>query len=726
MATTDMNAQIHIKDDNGNVNNIFPATKIANVEGLTAALNAKADTTTVNNQLTGKVDKENGKGLSTNDYTTAEKNKLSGIEAQANKTTVDSALSSSSENPVQNKVINTALGNKADASTVTALAETVSGKADSSTVSLLSSQVSTNTTDIATQTARIDAIAALPSGSTSGDAELIDIRTKIDGTTATNAGSAVRDQVNDVRDLLFDDELVSNNGSYNPTFTFVNKEISGNSGDIVDVIKTTRASTINYTYIPEGATLTAFVSDTYNMNCFEYDEHKNYLRFSTGRNHIKTSADCKYVRFTCSKGQNEDISVEEITSAFNCNIITNFSTAINGRVDAANERIVNLEKYNEIHDNSPYVPEFTLVNRGVSGTGDISSYEMLNRATNLELIAVPEDCILSFSISGGYAGAYYTYNKNKELIRSVNTTSASVNGSDAPYIRILLGNGNDPLPIVDARAALSISISVIQKPKTNIASNIMSEVVLSQIQKKIVLLGNSITQGVGSTGYVSFMKNIDGVDYQIRGNGPGYPDAGPDYQVGDFIYQSGTRMWYEAIDGNGWAQQLKAYFESKFNCVVKNYGCSGIGSNDVKLIINQKILNSDFDIVIINIGTNDRTRELSVLYNNLKDSVNLLKSAGKKVILLGNIPSSVSNEETETYLYHMEDINHAVLKCAVDTDVAFISMYTEFINYCIYTGITIDSLLKDGLHPTDEGYTVMFRLLCNELGTVPKRPDATW
>ena len=34
--------------------------------------------------LTGKVDKETGKGLSTNDYTTVEKNKLAGIEANAN------------------------------------------------------------------------------------------------------------------------------------------------------------------------------------------------------------------------------------------------------------------------------------------------------------------------------------------------------------------------------------------------------------------------------------------------------------------------------------------------------------------------------------------------------------------------------------------------------------------------------------------------------------------
>jgi lysophospholipase L1-like esterase len=213
MATTDMNAQMHIKDENGNVNNIFPATKIANVEGLTSALSAKADTTTVNNQLSGKVDKETGKGLSTNDYTTAEKNKLSGIEAQANKTVVDSALSSSSTNPLQNKVINTALGNKADASAVTSL----------------SSQVSTNTANIATQTARIDAIAALPSGSTSGDAELIDIRTKADGTTATNAGNAVREQVNTIND-----DIKKFTGSYHAALEVgsrVYQDIFTNDGD---------------------------------------------------------------------------------------------------------------------------------------------------------------------------------------------------------------------------------------------------------------------------------------------------------------------------------------------------------------------------------------------------------------------------------------------------------------------------------------------------------------
>lgn len=45
----------------------------------------------VTDQLSTKVDKETGKGLSTNDYTTAEKNKLAGIEAGANKVTVYTA-----------------------------------------------------------------------------------------------------------------------------------------------------------------------------------------------------------------------------------------------------------------------------------------------------------------------------------------------------------------------------------------------------------------------------------------------------------------------------------------------------------------------------------------------------------------------------------------------------------------------------------------------------------
>ncbi len=67
----------------------------------------------VDNKLSEKVDAVAGKGLSTEDFTTAEKNKLANLSESGNEITVDSYLSPTSTNPVQNKVINTALLSKA-------------------------------------------------------------------------------------------------------------------------------------------------------------------------------------------------------------------------------------------------------------------------------------------------------------------------------------------------------------------------------------------------------------------------------------------------------------------------------------------------------------------------------------------------------------------------------------------------------------------------------------
>lgn len=90
--------------------------------------------TTVATQIGGKVDKVDGKDLSSNDYTDEEKTKLSGIETGANKTTVDVALSDTSTNPVQNKVVSVAINNLnslvGDTAVSTQISNALSGKSD--------------------------------------------------------------------------------------------------------------------------------------------------------------------------------------------------------------------------------------------------------------------------------------------------------------------------------------------------------------------------------------------------------------------------------------------------------------------------------------------------------------------------------------------------------------------------------------------------------------------
>lgn len=54
------------------------------------------------------------------------------------------------------------------------------------------SAIETNTTNIMMQTGRIDNFVSLAQGSTTGDAELQDVRVKVDGSISSTAGNAVR------------------------------------------------------------------------------------------------------------------------------------------------------------------------------------------------------------------------------------------------------------------------------------------------------------------------------------------------------------------------------------------------------------------------------------------------------------------------------------------------------------------------------------------------------
>lgn len=80
---------------------------------------------------------------------------------------------------------------------------------------IINETIETQNADINVLKRRMDTFASLPSGSTTGDAELIDIRVKANGTVATSAGNAVREQVSKLNENL----KQLNDGIVNVTFT---------------------------------------------------------------------------------------------------------------------------------------------------------------------------------------------------------------------------------------------------------------------------------------------------------------------------------------------------------------------------------------------------------------------------------------------------------------------------------------------------------------------------
>lgn len=229
--------------------------------------------------------------------------------------------------------------------------------------------------------------------------------------------------------------------------------------------------------------------------------------------------------------------------------------------------------------------------------------------------------------------------------------------------------------------------------------NIFINLFSSDKTVQIKLLGDSITHGVGGTGFC---------------------------QDGEPIVKGFARN----PKGYCWAKLLKDYLEAKYDCKVINNACTG---TRIEFIIEhfEELVDAEDDLVICMIGTNNRHRyykdgpmctpkeQGAFFYENIKALYQKFIAAGKQVIFMANIPASKANEQDGAdfkRLIHMCDINALYEKAAEECGFPFVSLYRRFSAYCESNDIVLDTLLADGLHPNDKGYDVMFALLLQEFG----------
>lgn len=305
-------------------------------------------------------------------------------------------------------------------------------------------------------------------------------------------------------------------------------------------------------------------------------------------------------------------------------------------------------------------------------------------------------------IRGGENMVYSEYNKQEVSIENAGT------------LTLLNGENNIFTDVDDAKLELTYIPNQILYMKNLIQNNSIHHLVgliRSGEITKIKVIGDSITHGVGGTGFQQTYG--DGNVICIIDEMPG--SNGVSFKVN--------------TKGECWANSFKKYIETKYPYVTVNcWGTRGMSAhswltrghtenNVFKNCLEQLITDED-ELVICMIGTNDRSQGANIeeFALNMTTVINYILGKGKKLLLMSSLPASLSNENNGTQHFHMEDVNNLLCNFANNYNLWFVSLYNEVNKYLRNSKTSLNSILGDGLHPNDEGYDLMYKLLLEALG----------
>ena len=219
--------------------------------------------------------------------------------------------------------------------------------------------------------ARMDEFSKLPDGSlsTAADAELVDARVMEDGTTASTAGDAVREQTARLKSFM----LVSDPTYISDATAWTQGSLRESTGAPID--STTRCRTSNYIRLKtvQGNLCSISVKDGYKASwraysatetaSYDADESVSYYFEGTRDMPVKPTY---FYRFIVAKVDDSDITPEEVpTDVLAVAYYDQINTILRAEVDDAISKVYGNE----------YSPEYSIYAGGISSSGANNSSE---------------------------------------------------------------------------------------------------------------------------------------------------------------------------------------------------------------------------------------------------------------------------------------------------------------------------------------------------------------